>query len=399
MPTIGIYLLYAAVILRGVVRFWGSPGRIVLVVALAAYGLLLSVSMRLLGAERNVEAEDRSLRRRRIIVSAYLVLQIALVMALFRLGTGADFFALLFIPLSLQAVLFLGGRAGALWIAIFCISMLIGLQGVEPEPLFGPGMAAVYGGLCVLLGGYAIQIRNAQAARRENQRLLGELSTAHAELERYADQVEELAAERERTRLARELHDSVTQTAFSMNLAVQSARLLVGLDAALLGAQLERVEQLAANAIGEIQNLVSELSPQKVVPYDLVVALKRLAVEREQRDGLRVFVEATGEEQLSAQAARQLYSIAQEALTNVVKHSGVCEATLLLSLEPGHMVLEVEDKGKGFSTHTPPPGEGHMGLAAMRERAREIGWGFAVDSHAGSGTRVRVTGTGTEGAA
>ncbi len=396
MRTVGVYLLYAAVALRGLVRFWENPGRVGLLVVLLVYGLLLTVSMRVLTDAG--PAETSRLRRQKIIACTYLILQTASVMALFRLGTGADFFALLFIPLSLQATLLFGGRGGALWIVLFWICMFIGLRGVEAEPLFGIGMTAVYGGLCLLFGGYAIQVRKAEAARRENQLLLTELRSAHAELERYANQVDELAAEHERTRLARELHDSVTQTAFSMNLAVQSAQLLLGREEGLLAVQLERVEQLAANAIGEIQNLVSELSAEPATPYDLVASLKRLAVERERGDCLRIIVQVAGDQRLSAQAARQLYAIAQEALTNVAKHSGTCEATLRLSFEPAGMMLEIEDKGKGFLPQMPAPSEGHLGLAGMQGRAREIGWDFCIDSHPGSGTRVRVARSTAKGA-
>src|SRR5512135_3625731 len=100
MRTIGVYLLYAAVALRGLVRFWDNPGRIGLVAALMAYGLMLGFSMRMLAVDGPSDVEADRLRRRRIFVSAYMILQAALVMALFRVGTGADFFALLFIPLS-----------------------------------------------------------------------------------------------------------------------------------------------------------------------------------------------------------------------------------------------------------------------------------------------------------
>ena len=82
---------------------------------------------------------DACLRR----YGGWLLVQAACVTGLFALGTGADFFAVLFVPLSLQAVMRFGGRAGSLWIAFFCACMFLGLRGVEREPLFGLGMTAV----------------------------------------------------------------------------------------------------------------------------------------------------------------------------------------------------------------------------------------------------------------
>lgn len=391
MRTVGLYLLYTAVALRGVVRFWDNPGRSALLIPLLAYGILLVLSLHLRDSFADPGHQAKPASHRTLIFTSYLILQTFWVMLLFRLRIGADFFALLFVPISLQAALYFRGRAGTLWIAFFCACMLIGLQGVEPEALFGLGMTVVYGGLCFLFGGYARQVHGAEAAHQENQRLLAELSAAHAELERYANQVEELAAEHERSRLARELHDSVTQTAFSMNLAVQSARLLLGGATGLLAAQLERLEQLAASAIGEIQSLASELGAGTAVQYDLVSALRRLAAEREQRDGLRVSLQVTGEQRLPEQAARNLCAIVQEALANVVKHSGVCEAAVRLALGPGRMTLEIQDRGKGFAIGKREQGGGHLGMAGMEERAREIGWSFCVESHPGAGTSIRVT--------
>ncbi len=392
MRTLGVYLLYAATALRGIVRFWDNPGRVGLLTALVAYGLLLAIPLRLLpGSPAGSQPGAGRPSRRTLLASAYLVIQVLCVMSLFTLRTGADFFALLFVPLSLQAVLFFPGRAGYLWIAFFCLCILVGLQGVEPEALFGFGMTVFYGALCFLFGGYADQVHRAEAARQENQRLLADLETAHVQLQRYAHQVEDLAAEHARTRLARELHDSVTQTAFSMNLAVQSAQLLLGRDAALLAAQLERVEQLAASAINEMQALLSELSGGPAVPQPLGAALGKLAAERQQQDGLRVVLQISGDLVLPEKIARNLYSIAQEALTNVTRHAGVSEARLCLSLEPGNLALEIEDCGQGFDVAAQAGLRGHLGLAGMQERAREIGWRFSVESQPGSGTRLRVS--------
>ncbi len=383
MRAVGITLLFAATALRGIVRFWDNPGRAGLLVLLASYGLLL-----LLPALLSRVAGPARLRA--LLAAAGLLAQAACVIGLFSFGTGADFFAVLFVPLSLQAVMLFGGRTGSLWIAFFCACMLLGLRGVESEPLFGLGMTAVYGGLCFLFGGYAHQMQRAQAARLENQRLVSELQTAQAGLQRYADQLDELATEHERSRLARELHDSVTQSAFSMNLAVQSARLLLGRDQELLAVQLDKVEQLAGSAIGEIQNLVSELNAARPAVLDLPAALSRLAEERERRDGLRVTLQVAGGETLPEGVVKNLYAIAQEALTNAARHSGACEATMRLILDGGRRVLEIEDAGKGFEPDSPARGPGHLGLAAMQERAREIGWELRVESRPGAGTRIRA---------
>ena len=156
-------------------------------------------------------------------------------------------------------------------------------------------MALNYGGLCFLFGGYAYQVRKAEAARSETQRMLGELQVTHGQLREHASQQEELAAEQERNRLARELHDSVTQTVFSMNLTVQAARLLLENDRGRVADQLQRLEELAASAIREIQALVSSLRPAPAVAEDLSDALRRLAAERWSRDGLQVTVEVVGD--------------------------------------------------------------------------------------------------------
>ena len=388
MRTVGIALVFAATALRGIVRYWDNPGRAGLLALLAIYGLLLLLTVPL-------SRVARPSRKRALLAAAGLLGQAACVMVLFAMGTGADFFAVLFVPLSLQAVMLFGGRTGSLWIAFFCAGMLLGLRGVEREPLFGLGMTAVYGGLCFLFGGYAYQMQTAQAARLENQRLLSELQSAQAGLQRYADQLNDLATEHERSRLARELHDSVTQSAFSMNLAVQSARLLLDRDAKLLAVQLEKVEQLAGSAIGEIQNLVSELSAARPAVRDLRAALAQLAQERERRDGLRVTLQVSGAEALPDDVVKNLYAIAQEALTNAARHSGACEATVRLIMDGSGRVLEIEDAGKGFEPDSQARGPGHLGLAAMQERAREIGWELRVESRPGAGTRIRALGRGT----
>lgn len=386
MRTAGVFLIFAAVALRGLVILSAEPPIVLIAVLLAGYGLLLSAKTWIAHREK----ERKGPLAGKWPKPAYLLLQSALVLALLAVSMSEDLFAMLFIPLSLDAVSFFGRRTGYVWIAFYSLFLSVALLFADEGEIFGLAMGAFYSGMCFLFGGYAYQVRKAEAAHTQNQRMFEELQNAHRQLQGYADQVANLAVEQERNRLARDLHDSVTQTVFSMNLAAQSTRLLFDKDPSRAAGQLVRLESLAANAMKEIQSLVSQLRPRSVEEEGLPTALRRLVVERQERDGLQVRLEINCEDFLSNAEAAGLYSIAQEALVNVAKHSGACEATVRLNLAVGGSCLEIEDHGLGFDPQSTLTGRGHLGLASMSERAREIGWNLSVESHCGQGTRIHV---------
>lgn len=402
MHKVGIYLIYASVVLRGLVQMAGEPWFGLSAVLLATYGLLLVLAdthliprstFRFSPAQRLPVAPTRGGEPHQAapwIACIYGFLQSGLVVGLLLLPPRLDFFGLLLVPLSLQAVLFFGGRAGFLWIGLFFLVMAGPMVGDEKGWVFGLTMTVLNTGYCLLFSGYARQMHRAETVRMHNQHLLGELQVAHRQLQDYALQMEGLAAERERNRLARELHDSVTQTVFSMNLTATSARLLLDREQHRAAGQLERLEELAAGAMVEIQALVSHLRPLPTVQGDVAAALRGLAAGRQARDGLQVTLAVDGECALPEAVAGGLYRIAQEALANVVKHSGTHEATVCLHLAPGASFLEIEDGGLGFDPQAAPGQRGHLGLAGMAEQAREIGWHLSVESQPGRGTRVRV---------
>ncbi len=409
MRTIGVYLIFAAVALRGVVLFADDPQLIRVVALLAIYGLILlfetwfnrpksarTPQTANVGSSLNQvpkwiegEVEEQGLSQARLVL-IYLLLQSALVIGLLLIRPTEDFFALLFIPLSLQAVLFFGRRLGFLCIAAFTLAMAVPLLISEEGRLFGLAMTLFYSGLCFLFGGYAHQVHKAETTRRHNQHMLSELQIAHRQLQGYAAQVEDLAAEQERNRLARELHDSVTQTVFSMNLTVQSARLLLEKEPGRVASQLERLEELAASAMSEIQSLVSQLRPRSVAEEGLPSALHRLIAERQRRDGLELTLEVSGERALPEVVAVGLYHITQEALSNVAKHAGTLQATIRLNLFERGSCLEIEDHGCGFDPQAAFSQRGHLGLTGMAERARELDWNLSIESRPGKGTRIRV---------
>jgi len=386
MRTAGVFLIFAAVALRGFVIFSAEPQFILMLDLLAVYGLLLFGETWVTYREAKIQESPSGKRW----MPVYLLLQAALVLVLLVVSWSEDFFALLFIPLSLNAVSHFGRRSGYIWITAFSLALTSTLLLAEEGQLFGVAMGAFYSGLCFLFGGYAHQVRKAELAHTQNQRMFKELESAHYQLQGYADRVASLAMEQERNRLARELHDSVTQTVFSMNLAAQSARLLLDKDVHRVSEQLLRIDDLAASALNEIQSLITQLQPRSVVKEGLPTALHRLAEERRERDGLQVMLEVCGERALPKPVAAGLYSIVHEALVNVTKHSGSDEAFVRLDLSGNDSCLEIEDHGTGFNPQLVWNQPGHLGLAGMSERAHEIGWSLTVDAQLGRGTRIRL---------
>jgi signal transduction histidine kinase len=385
MYWFGVYLIFVAVVLRALVWYRVSPYFSLVVVFLIIYGLLLSFESLV---ERRIKSYQEQLLTWFQI--GYLFIQTGLIAGILIIPPLNDFGALLFIPISLQAVLFFQRRSGYICISLFTLVMgAILLRGGEKFP-GGLVMALLFGGICFLAGGFAHLIIVAKKAQQDNQRMLGELQVAHHQLQSYSIELEELAAERERIRLARDMHDSVTQTVFSMNLTVQSARLLLKRDRKLVNEQLDRLLELAREAMSEIQVLINHLQPAIMGEEDLIKVVKRLVVEKRRLDDLQVSLEYSRELNLPKLAVDCLTKIVQEALTNVVKHAGTQKATIRINLTKKPFYLEIEDHGSGFSPTSDSNRSEHLGLTGMSERAREIGWRLSVDSQHGRGTLIRV---------
>ena len=387
MPALGVVLIYAAVVLRATVVLANRPGFTLVGALLAIYGLLLTGKTWL---QRRTQLDTA------LAQYAYLFLQCILGIAILISSTYEDFIAMLFIPLSLDAVAFFGRRVGFLNIALFSLALTLTLLFSDVGWLFGLVMGILYSGLCFLFGGYASQVIKAEAAHRHNEQVFNQLQATHRQLQGYAQQNASLAVENERNRLARELHDSVTQTVFSMNLTAQSAELLLEREPGRAAGQLLRIEELAAGALEEIQSLVSQLKPPAIAEESLPNALRQLAADKA-HEGLQVLLEIHGDKCLPQAIATSLYEIVQEALINISKHSGVCEAIVRLNVDPGHSSLEIQDCGRGFDLDAALDRRGHFGLTGIFERAREIGWHLSVLSKPGQGTRIFVTEKPSEG--
>lgn len=318
----------------------------------------------------------------------YLLGQSALVIVMLYMAPTLDILTMLFLPLSFQAVQFFPGRIGFFWIGVFSLSML-GLFFVGAE--IDAGIAMILNSTLVntLMGSFAHLMKRTEQKRKENQQLFARLQTAYRKLKDSAAQAEALAAAEERHRLVRELHDSLTQTLFSMNLAVQAAQFSLEGTSGQVEEHLLRLQSLTRSAAAEVQSLTGQIPVRQPTQAGLEAALRQLAEERLSQDGLEVTIEVTGQRELPAVTQTTLYRIAQEALNNITRHAGVCTAVIRLSLESPPARLEIEDAGCGFDAAGPAQHSG-FGLSGMASRATEISWSFTVQSQPGRGTCIRV---------
>jgi len=207
---------------------------------------------------------------------------------------------------------------------------------------------------------------------------------------------QEAAILEERARLARELHDSVTQSIFSLGMLAQAARTQHVRAPDRLGPTLERVSSLAQEALIEMRSLLFELQPAALAEQGLASALDRLVGAMRMRGDLTLTYSAATAARLDANAELALFRIAQESLANVIKHAHATEVAITLSEADECLILTVIDNGAGFDPTIPAaPSEdgsrGGMGLRSMRERAASAGITLVIHSSPATGTAVTAT--------
>jgi signal transduction histidine kinase len=269
----------------------------------------------------------------------------------------------------------------------FCFATMVLYYPVSDGVSFG----LTYVAGCILVSVLSAATIRSNKAQQKSQGLLEELTIANQKLKDFALQVEGLAVAEERNRLARELHDSVTQIIFGMTLSAQAARILIDRNPARAAAELDHLQALAQNALAEMRSLIQELHPHTDTEKGLVPALRQLVAKRKSSGELTVDLQLKGDRRLSANIDAELFRIAQEALNNIVKHAQTDHAVIKLDLENANRVfLSIEDAGVGFDPFQMGLLPGHLGLTSMQERVEALGGTLEIDSHPGKGTRLRV---------
>ena len=230
--------------------------------------------------------------------------------------------------------------------------------------------------------------RRTQFTARDEELL--SLFAAHAAIAltnaRLSERSRELSVLEERSRLAGDLHDAVSQKLFSLRARARAAAVLAGRDPVRAAAEMEAVAQLGAEAQAELRAVIDGLAPPELGEAGLAESLRRYAVLAGRAHGVAVRFEAAGLPVLDERQEAALYRVAQEALHNALRHAGAGRIAIELSRSPRRVILEVTDDGAGFAAGAP---EG-LGFASMRGRAAAVGGTLTIRSAPGAGTTIRL---------
>ncbi len=304
------------------------------------------------------------------------------------------------------------GRASFLAAIAFALYGLIGQTFTRASGL--PPSNVINQDLFLRVFGFPIQLLRASAAvvsayavirflrsfEFETQRKIAELQEAQLrEAQRREAQRGELlkqavsAQEAERQRIARELHDETGQALTAIGLGLRAISMTLRQDVDRAAGNLRHLEGLTARSLNELQRLIADLRPSHLDDLGLPATLRWHAGEVQNRVPLKINVEISGEPRpIDPLTNTALFRVAQEALTNVVKHAQATTAKVRLCYEPDAIVLQVEDDGCGFDmTVRSDASHPAWGLLGMEERTSLLGGRFAIQSQPSHGTRIEVT--------
>jgi signal transduction histidine kinase len=240
---------------------------------------------------------------------------------------------------------------------------------------------------------YLTEKQRAPSFDVEDQELI-EMLAAHAAIAitnaRLYEESRELSILSERNRLALELHDVVSQKLFSLTLTAEAATTQLDQDPAAARAHVQRLGQLARDALEELRSLILGLRPPQLERDGLEETLRKEVEMLRRVHGVQIELRAEGEINGSDERNASVLRIAHEALHNALRHAGAEHVTVRLSEQRGVLGVEVTDDGSGFEPDRVELRSRHLGLTSMEERARELGGRLEIRSAPGQGTTVKL---------
>ena len=325
--------------------------------------------------------EQGSITTQRLLMASMALNTVALL----AVPPHVDVYLMVFFVLSVTAAMLFEPKEWATWIAGFVILTVfyyVQTQGWQD----GLMMSILYAGAYYFFATFAKSMSDAQKVEAESQRLLGELQTAHQQLQEYANRVEELTIMEERNRMAREMHDTVGHRLTVSAVQLEAAQRLIAKDPGRAEQIVVTVREQIGEALDELRQTVAALRAPVEEDLCLDVSLQRLAEQFRQGTGLSVELEIPDElPELPPQHRRALYRAAQESLTNVQRHASASNVWMQLQRQDEAIVLYVSDDGVGILPKLEVAG---FGLKGLQERAAQLGGDFHLTPRPGGGTQA-----------
>lgn len=309
----------------------------------------------------------------------YFALQTVLAVGLILAKPNAFAAPILFFVLSAEVMTSLPLRRGLAWIGVF-LAITYLEAGATSSWLNAVVFVLPYAGGFLFFGTFGKALSDAQAARQESQRLLGELRAAQVQLK-------DLAVAEERNRLARELHDALGHRLTVAVVQLEGAQRLIPVDPERAGRMIGAMRDQMKEALGDLRRSLADLRAPQMLDLPLDAAVQRLAREFQESTGLTVHVTVAALPPLDEARRLALYRAAQEALTNAQRHAGARTVWLEVQAAAAHLTLTAADDGRGYPAE---PADG-FGLRGVRERAAQLGGSLTLEARPGGGAQLRLS--------
>jgi len=370
--------MLVATTLRGLLQAFDTydPNRWLIAGLMLVYGVLLFT-------------DTAIIRRFPAYLYIYFIIQSIIIVVLILLPLyppdlpqSNDFFALLFIPLLVQVIIYFPRPASYYW-AIALTTTSITALFYQYGAIDGIQFAVTYILAYTMLVFLAIFYINSEDAKRE-------LNVVNQKLQEYAKNAEALAVVEERNRLARDLHDSVTQSLYSLTLFADAAsEELDSGEIEITKSHLKDLRETSRQALQEMRLMIFELRPPELETKGFILALQERLEAVEARTGIETVVDTNIDERLPSNIELGLYSIAREALNNILKHSNATKVKITLQKKNGSIIFDIHDNGIGLGALEAANSAG-LGVKGMKERAEQIGADLVLQNDPYSGTLLKV---------
>jgi signal transduction histidine kinase len=359
-----IYLIVAIMVIISYITMPDALVRAAVIALCAAFGMVHAFGF------RKADTPGR--------LAIYLIAQTMIILTILRISSPKDFFNLFFYILALVAVLILPIRPAIAWIAgFYVLDSLNALWGQGTGGIIG---VLFYAAAFILSAVFGYTLRQAEIGRQKNEKLLEDLSaTQH--------QLQDMAVAEERTRMAREMHDSLGHRLTVSIVQLEGAQRLIPTDPDRAARMIQAMRDEMKEALAELRSTVSALRAPPAGDLPLDIALSTLSRTFQQNTGITThFSVSPGFPGLPERHRLALYRAAQEALTNIQRHAMAHNAWMELIADNQKITLVMEDDGKGINQ--PPENGAGSGLLGLGERAAELEGEVRLVERDGGGTQL-----------